>query len=264
MVETESKAGSGPPSQSESPRSQPRRSFLGWVVRWLPWAVLGFVLAGSTSVLVPAIRRPVFQWLGQSLDVGVVPDPATAIMILNGDINTRPLKAAQLYRQGLAPRVLYTRVRRRKEASIGSLPIEEQMKSMLIQCGVAQDDIEILDRVCVSTFDEAQTANDWLESHPGSTLIVVTNNYHTRRSRWVYQQCVPIERIQFVSAATDGYGPNDWWRNQDGFSLYLAEYLKFPLYLFLYGYGWILIPSMIAAGWGCYRMATRRSSNPSD
>ena len=218
--------------------------------------VVCLVLAVISVLFLNArIRETTLRRMGHWLDVGVEPTKASAIMVLNGDESTRPLRAAQLYHQGIAPKVIFARVQTQIDPSSTMLSAHEQVRAMLVRCGVPDEAIHILDRDCISTSDEARAAGGWLESHPGSTLITVTNNYHSRRSRWIFRRWAPIDRIQFVSAPTDEYGPDSWWLHQGGFTLYGAEFLKFGLYVFLYGYGWVAVILLFSVGWRYFRKA---------
>jgi uncharacterized SAM-binding protein YcdF (DUF218 family) len=197
----------------------------------------------------PIIRQSAFRRLGHWLDVGQLPRNASAIMILGGDRDTRPFAAAQLFRQGIASRIIFSPEKPRADVSQKQMTEQRRVSLILETCGVPQNAIEVFGGPCVSTFDEAKAAAQWLRDHPQDDLIVVTNNYHTRRTRWVFGQVAPLQRIQFVSAPTDGYGPDNWWLNQEGFALYFGECLKFLLYVFLYGWGWcfVLVGAIVCA-----------------
>lgn len=174
---------------------------------------------------------------GRWLDVGHVDRPATAAWILNGDLNSRPIEAALLYRQGTVQRVLVASVAQLAASSETSVPEHRLVRQVLMRLGVPARDIEIVDRQVVSTFDEAAAIAQWLREDDDRTVIVVTTDYHTRRSRWVVRRSGDFgRRIQIASARAEGYGPDNWWRHRDGFTFYLGEAIKFPMYLLLYGW----------------------------
>jgi uncharacterized SAM-binding protein YcdF (DUF218 family) len=214
------------------------------------------IMTIALVLLTPSIRQSGFRRLGHWLDIGQTPRKASAIMVLNGDRDTRPFAAAQLFHQGIASRILISSEKPRQEISHSPMTEEQRLSLILVACGVAPTSIEVLEEICVSTFDEAQAAAQWLRDHPQDDLIVVTNNYHTRRTRWVFGRVAPLQRFQFVSAPTDGFGPDNWWLNKDGFALYFGEYLKLSLYFVLYGWGWCLV---VSAGVVC-AIAIRRPS----
>jgi uncharacterized SAM-binding protein YcdF (DUF218 family) len=224
------------------------------MIRWIkalkrPRIRTGLMLIAIVTIawlsLTPAIRQSGFRRLGHWLDVGQPPRKASAIMVLNGDRDTRPFAAAQLLHQGFASRIILSTEKPRQEISQSQMTEERRTSLILKACGVVPTSIEVLQRSCVSTFDEAKAAAQWLRDHPRDDLIVVTNNYHTRRTRWVFGRVAPLQRIQFVSAPTDGFGPDNWWLNKDGFALYFGECLKLSLYFVLYGWGWCLVVSAV-------------------
>lgn len=210
-------------------------------------------------------RTPVLIRIGRWLDVGVEPRPADLVMILNGERNTRPFEAIDLVRRQKADRILITSSHDRKSAQ--EVPrVHEALQRVLTTCGIAADKIELLDSECSSTFDEAKALDEYLQNHPHTSMIIVTNDYHTRRARWVFRQVLGdrADQLQFVSAKTERFDARNWWRNEYGFVTYLAEFPKFAFYQFRYGQGliWIgaAIAAVVAVGWQWNRQRIRQSS----
>lgn len=218
--------------------------------RWRRWVVTAIVLMaiGGTTAWATAPR-----WLaagGRWLDVGTTPQRADAAWILNGDLHSRPLEAALLYRNSTVPRIVVTSVRpieSLSDVNQTSRSERDEVIGILIAAGVDRGDIDVIDAKVTSTFDEAVAVGQWLADDPSRRVIVVTNDYHTRRTRWIFRQTLsnaqtrentpPIDRVALVSARGEGFGASNWWRHQDGFNLYLAEYIKFAVYFVWYGVG---------------------------
>jgi uncharacterized SAM-binding protein YcdF (DUF218 family) len=183
------------------------------------------------------------RWLPAAsgwLDVGGTPRRADAIMLLNGDENTRPLAAAALVKGGWANRVLLAKVKPSPRVSHGfRLPEHEINRLMLLKCGVPDRDIVLLEGEADSTYDEAVALAAYLDSSPGQRLMIVTSSAHTRRSRWVFSRVLGdrVGQISMISAPPDDYSTETWWWNLHGFNLVLGEYVK----LVIYGvqYGWL-------------------------
>jgi uncharacterized SAM-binding protein YcdF (DUF218 family) len=84
---------------------------------------------------------------------------------------------------------------------------------------------------------------------------VVTNDYHTRRSRWVFARVLAdrARQVSLVSAPTDEFPMDHWWRSQAGFVSITTEYLKLAFYAASYGClgCWLAACGVLAlvAGW---------------
>lgn len=208
-------------------------------------------------------RNETLPIIGRWLDVGEQPQPCDYVMLLNGDRDTRPFAVADLYQKGTASRVLITSVGGHQMTH--EPPTHEVAMRILAECDVPETHVEFIDSQCDNTFDEAQTLAAFLRTHPRAKFCVVTNSYHTRRSRWVFRHVLGDEmrRVQFVSAPTDFYNAKNWWKHEDGFVAYSAELLKFGFYLCWYGNGlaWLSgIVGLVVAGWWLRR---RSSLDPS-
>ena len=202
--------------------------------------------------LIYATRRHTLSAIGNWLDVGEDPDRCDYVMLLNGDPETRPFEVADLYRRGKAERVLITSV---NDSGLSLEPkVHEVARLILTKCGVPDNRIDFVDSRCGSTFDEAKTLERFMTEHPDATFYVVTNTYHTRRSRWVFRNVLGarMSRVSLVSAKTDAFHAGNWWKHEEGFVLYISELLKSVFYFFRYGHGWAWIGALlglIGIGW---------------
>ena len=234
----------GLPADGRDRLKSPRNSG-SWRTR-----VIAFVFAtGVGCFAVAGMTRPAtLKAIGHWLDVGQPARRVDAAWVLNGDSDMRAAAAATLIRDGHADRVVVTTVRSGVDESPTAIPVDAQVMAILQACGVADSQIERIDAQCLSTFDEALAVDRWLDEHPAATVAVVTNDYHTRRSRWVMDRATGgSERVCMFAAATNGFSAVNWWRNEDGFILYLGELLKFILYQCLYG-RWLWYVAAIVIG----------------
>jgi uncharacterized SAM-binding protein YcdF (DUF218 family) len=220
------------------------------------WLALGLALIAvaytTRGYWLPALA----DWL----DVGEQPVRTDYVMLLNGDPETRPFEVADLYHRGKADRVLITSA---DEPESRRVKVHQVARLTLTKCGVPPAKIDFVDSRCRSTFDEAKTLDRFMTAHPAATFTVVTNTYHTRRSRWVLRHVLgdKMSRVSLVSAQTDAFHSQNWWRNEDGFVLYLAELLKSVFYFVRYGNGlvWIsVMVGLIGIGW-CLRRRGKAS-----
>jgi uncharacterized SAM-binding protein YcdF (DUF218 family) len=103
--------------------------------------------------------------------------------------------------------------------------------------GVAAADVRLLPGAAATTYDEAAALATFLQDHPAARVLVVTNDFHTRRSRWVFARVLGDRdgQVSFVSAPTDEFPMDHWWQSQCGFQLIATEYLKLAFYAASYG-----------------------------
>ena len=148
-----------------------------------------------------------------------------------------PFAAAVLWKAGWAPRVLVTTVANHPEQDF--VPLEHELNLRVLRvCGVPAEDIVLLQGQAVSTRDEAQALAEYLAAAPGQRLLVVTNGYHTRRARWIFNRLLGSRagRITLVSVRPDDFQIERWWQDEKGFSVILGEYLKLGFYGLRYGW----------------------------
>jgi uncharacterized SAM-binding protein YcdF (DUF218 family) len=171
----------------------------------------------------------------------VVSDPlpahADAIVILAGSIPDRVLEAADLYRAGVAPRVVVTREQiRRGDATLRArgvrLPEGDDLTvAALRTLGVPPSATIVLRRRSTSTDSEARTIARWACSNHVARLVVVTSRPHTRRSRLILRQALgPSVALTIHPSRYDSFSPTRWWRIRRDAKTVLSEYQKLAHY----------------------------------
>jgi uncharacterized SAM-binding protein YcdF (DUF218 family) len=226
----------------------------------------------AVAILVAVLFITRNSWLpaaGRWLDVGEQPVRTDYCVVLSGDYEQRPFVAAALYRREYIRRKIWLTL-------VNSGPCEDRVEPtiegavthLFVVLGVPADRVAVLDGRCASTFDEARALASALDAEPTATVTIVTSNYHTRRSRWVFRRVLGAraERLRFVSVPTDNFAANCWWQSSEGFSVYTTEYLKLAFYLFWYGTaGWWLgaMLVVVAAIWVWRRAARSKAAQSS-
>ena len=199
----------------------------------------GTLLLAAVLTLVWAVHPHVLRAMARWLDVGGRPQPAEYVMVLTGGENTRPFAAATLLRAGFAPCTLVTQVAVLPELTkLGLPPSHEINRRVLLNRGIAPDDIIVLPASATTTHDEAVALAAFLADRPKARVLVVTNDCHTRRSRWVFARVLGDRagQVSFVSAPTDEFSMDCWWQDEAGFVTIVSEYLKLAFYLVCYGH----------------------------
>lgn len=200
------------------------------------WLLLVLLVALSVAAAV-AFRMPILSALGTWLDVGERPSPCQYVMILNGGERTRPFVAALMVKAGLAEKVLITTSILSPEQQAGlELPTDEIIRQILLRRGVPEDRIVVFDRTIVNTFHEAESLAVFLADRPNARVAVVTDDFHTRRSRWIFNKVLgkKAERVQFVTAPSDEFRLDRWWQSPLGFEVVSGEYARLVFYSLRY------------------------------
>src|ERR1700704_7152985 len=108
-------------------------------------------VAGGWLLREPALRGAADLW--------IVSDPisrADAIVVLGGGLETRPFIAAQMWRRGLADKILISQSPEEPAASIGVMPSHSELnRQILLKLDVPADAIETFGTANKNTRDEA-------------------------------------------------------------------------------------------------------------
>jgi uncharacterized SAM-binding protein YcdF (DUF218 family) len=183
----------------------------------------------------PSLLRAMARWL----DVGERPHRADYVMILAGGESTRAFAAAALVKAGWASKVLLAEIASTPPVSDLMIPpFHEINRQVLVKRGVPAEDVSILPGAAATTRDEANALAAFLDDHPSASVLVVTDNYHTRRSRWVFARTLADRagQVSFVSSNFEELNMDHWWKDGMGFVIVLSEYLKLVFYAACYGY----------------------------
>jgi uncharacterized SAM-binding protein YcdF (DUF218 family) len=194
------------------------------VRRWLP--TLAFALTAAAA--------GAFLLAGRFLVVAdPLPRSADAIVVLAGSIPDRVLEAADLYRAGVAPRVVVTREQlRRAEAVLHARGVilaesDQETLAALHRLGVPEGATRRLVRRNTSTESEAATIARWACRHRLRRLVAVTSRAHTRRARLILARALgPRVALAVRPSRYDRFRAGRWWRNRRDAKTVLDEYEK--------------------------------------
>jgi uncharacterized SAM-binding protein YcdF (DUF218 family) len=154
----------------------------------------------------------------------VVDEPAQnsdAIVILSDDDYDadRASRAAQLYKDGRAPRVVASGRYLRPYASIAEL-----MEHDLVERGVPASAVVRFPHRARDTREEAAALAPFLESRGWKKILVVTSNYHTRRAEFIFARTLnPGTDLRVVAATARDYDPDNWWKTREGVRVFFHE-----------------------------------------
>ena len=193
----------------------------------------------GVAVVLAALVAVVLLGAGRALVVAdPLPPQADAIVILAGSVPDRTLEAADLYRAGLAPRVVVTRERLpRGQAALRARGVrlpegDELTVTALHELGVPPGAIVVLRRRGASTESEARTIARWACAHRLRRLIVVTSRAHSRRARLILRQALGAGiALAMRPSRYDAFAPARWWHVRRDAKIILSEYQKLTNYL---------------------------------
>jgi len=178
-----------------------------------------------------AFHAPILRSAAHWMNIG---DPLNGnvdvAFVLGGDAEARSTAAAELVRTRQARAVLIS-ASIAPHAADSSLPARDAdlIEQLLTSHGVDPCRLSRLPRARDSTLGEVDSLCAYLNEHPANSVAIVTNDYHTRRTRMLLQRrlsCEQLKRVSLVSCPTRGFGPDDWWRSANGRQIYLTEFLK--------------------------------------
>jgi uncharacterized SAM-binding protein YcdF (DUF218 family) len=187
-----------------------------------------FLLFFAAFLLVIYLARyPLLRLAGSFWIIDEEPQNSDVIVIL-GDDNSRAdraARAAELFKLGFAPKVIASGRFLRPYASIAELEQHD-----LTDRGVPAAAVVRFAHSATDTREEAMAVAQLLSSHGWKRVILVTSNYHTRRSRYICERTFPAGTILHVVAARDSdYSPDEWWKTAAGTKIFFHETLGMPV-----------------------------------
>ena len=175
----------------------------------------------------------VLRSLGAYLVAEDVLQPASAIIVLGGRSPLRALEAAKLYKDGWAPTVILNQPLRREDfyafQSLGIDLVEdhEYDRKALLRSGVPDEAIVAIEQEVENTLAELKAVLRVLSPPKDATLIIVTSNYHTRRTSqiWNYLTDGEVKGIVRWTRSDTSFDTAKWWKNRNSIKYLVNEYM---------------------------------------
>ena len=198
------------------------------------WAVGALLLVGFLAVV---FHRPLLTSAARAWVVNPPIEPADAILVLGGGMNTRPAAAAALFHQGIAPIILIPRNPATPLEITGVLPPNAELtRQLLLQKGVPESRIRLIGTDCDSTRDEILALRDWIHQEKAHHILVPTDLFHTRRVDWFGNHLLESSgaRISVVAIRNRRFSESNWWTREEGLIQFQNELVKTALYRYRY------------------------------
>lgn len=182
-----------------------------YIFKIIKWTVIVALVLGLIAWFYPE----------EFLTVDSGPVTADVIIVVGGGQHERALRAAQLYKQNAATRIIIT--------GEGDDDINRRQ---LIANGVPARVIEIENK-STTTRENAEFTGKLLRAENIHSAILVTSWYHARRAQKTFEHFVPEVRF-FSRPSYFNFDRADW--EKGGFNRHMRlEFLKLPGYWIRYG-----------------------------
>jgi uncharacterized SAM-binding protein YcdF (DUF218 family) len=181
--------------------------------------------------------QPLLRYSASAIIIDSEPEKADAILLLAGGEPGRVRGAADLYREKWAPVVVVT------QEPVSSDTVELRAAGIDIVTGldntlrilrgldVPPEKIIRIDASVQSTMEELARMRELSERNNWKSIIVLTSNYHTRRTRLLARYTFG-SAIKFVVVGSNHGGINRdaWWKNHDDVRTFMIEFEKLVAY----------------------------------
>ncbi len=173
--------------------------------------VLGFVF-----------RRAVLTGIASYLVHSDSPQKADIALVLAGDGDgNRILTAAQLARRGYVSRILVSG----PSGEYGHFECDLAIP-FAVKAGYPESYFLHFENDARSTREEARDAIVRLRELGARKILIVTSNYHTRRSGRIYRAAAPDLTFVVVAAPDSKFTPDGWWHSREAEKIVFMEWSK--------------------------------------
>jgi uncharacterized SAM-binding protein YcdF (DUF218 family) len=159
--------------------------------------------------------------------------PADAIVVLGGGLETRPFAAADLYKKGMARRILISAVKPGPAEKLDIVPSHIALnRAVLLKLGVPPEAIVSFGTDVSSTYEEARALAEWANRDGIKSIIVPTEIFSSRRVRWILvKELSGLDvGIEVQAPAPLDYDLDNWWRHEAGVIGFQNEVIKYLYY----------------------------------
>ena len=161
---------------------------------------------------------------------------ADAIICLSGDRETRTPECLRLWKNKFAPRLFVTQEKPKNkefnQLELSHLEFAEAVTKRM-KLDAKWELLPSLSDGATSTFDEAEDALALAKAKGWQKIILVTDEFHTRRSLLAFEKVFEGSEVevQVAGAPNEVFGVDDWWKSDRGIIAYFGETIKYPIYL---------------------------------
>lgn len=173
--------------------------------------------------------------LGSFLIVNDELNKADAIVVFSGDNGPRTEKGVELLKEGLGDYLILS-----GGIVYDDVTMAELMKNHAMKLEVPEENI-LIDDKAATTHENAEFTKDIIEESNFKSIIVVTSEYHSRRSKLAMKKVLENTLVDgkkvevMVAHSTEEKFTTKWWTSGNSILIVISEYLKLMGY-WLKGY----------------------------
>jgi len=150
------------------------------------------------------------------------PSHSDLIVVLAGETDHRPAEALKLLNQGYAARILLNVPANAMIYKFNQLKIASQYIEQLPEAG----SIEICPIQGLSTREESHDVASCLVHEQGTRILIVTSDYHTRRSLSIFRHELPDRTFSVAAVHDETQFGVRWWQHRQWAKTCLDEWLR--------------------------------------
>jgi len=157
------------------------------------------------------------------------PEHADLIVVMGGGNNDlRYLNGLRLLDEGWAPRLMVDVFDKgvtfgNRDIDLARAFVEKTAHGRATVCPIAQN----------STYDEARYLAQCLREMNVKSILVVTSEYHTRRTIEIFKKRLPQYRISIYAAPDPYFFGQKWWQTREWAKTTLAEWQRYLWWVFV-------------------------------
>lgn len=184
------------------------------------------ILCAGALVLLLALAfflyAPVLASVGGYLVKAEPPVKADVILVLAGDgFGHRILTAAELARQGYAPKVLVSG----PDGNYGNYECDLAIP-FAVRAGYPESMFLHFEHRARSTGEEVLVVVEKLRAMGVKRVLLVTSDYHTRRAGKIFRRAAPDIEIHVTAAPDEYFRADSWWKEREARKIVLYEWMK--------------------------------------
>lgn len=162
----------------------------------------------------------IMGYLGRFLIVNESVKKADVIVVYSGDSGERTLKGVELLKEGYADYIIFS-----GGAVYDDVRMTNLMTDHAVKLGVSEDKI-IKEPEASSTYENALFTKEILEKNGFKSMILVTSNYHSRRSQLTTKKILEKSGIEIITVSSNDEFNKNWWKDGRSVLICINEYAK--------------------------------------
>lgn len=173
-------------------------------------------------ILSAAILAVVFFLTSGSFLVLNEPRKADVIVVLAGETNFRPKKGVELLRGGYAPQLIFDVPAAEDVYGLA----ETELAGNYVKALPEANQISVCPIYGLSTKAETRDVQRCLRGGAVKSVLIVTSEYHTRRSLTTFRHELPQYGFSIAAASNPEEFGRQWWRHRQWAKINFDEWVR--------------------------------------